>query len=90
MFLLFWKTSKDFQINFFQRGRLKYLMITPTMWALPSQFAGLHLIRLINVKFLVCDALRNLVPFAKFKKREEHPWKCTTFGKVSGVSLKLY
>ena len=67
MFLLFWKTSKDFQINFFQRGRLKYLMITPTMWALPSQFAGLHLIRLINVKFLVCDALRNLVPLQNLK-----------------------
>ena len=22
-----------------------------------------------------CDALRDLVPFAKFKKREKHPWR---------------
>ena len=23
----------------------------------------------------ICDALRDLVPFAQFKKREKHPWR---------------
>ena len=32
----------------------------------------------------MCDALRDLVPFAQFKKREKHPWKSVTF------SLQLY
>ena len=27
----------------------------------------------------LCDALRNLVPFVKFKKREKHPWRSVTF-----------
>ena len=85
----FWKTSKDFQSNFFQRGRLKYLMITP-MGAVPCQFAGLHVITLINMNFLIYDDFHDLVPSAKFKKREEHPWKYATFGIVSGFSLKFY
>ena len=25
--------------------------------------------------FSTCDALRDLVPFVQFKKREKHPWK---------------
>ena len=32
----------------------------------------------------MCDALRDLVPFVQFKKREKHPWKSVTF------SLQLY
>ena len=31
----------------------------------------------------ICDALRNLVPFIQFKKREKHPWKSVTFSKVA-------
>ena len=31
-----------------------------------------------------CDALRNLVPFVQFKKREKHPWRSVTFSKVAG------
>ena len=27
----------------------------------------------------ICDALRDLVPFAQFKKREQHPWRSDTF-----------
>ena len=27
----------------------------------------------------ICDALRNLVPFVQFKKREKHPWKSVKF-----------
>ena len=31
-----------------------------------------------------CDALRDLVPFVKFKKREKRPWRSVTFSKVAG------
>ena len=31
-----------------------------------------------------CDALRDLVPFVQFKKREKHPWRSVTFSKVAG------
>ena len=31
-----------------------------------------------------CDILRDLVPFAQFKKREKHPWRSVTFNKVVG------
>ena len=29
-----------------------------------------------------CNALRDLVPFAQFKKREKHPWRSVNFSKV--------
>ena len=29
-------------------------------------------------------ALRDLVPFIQFKKREKHPWRSVTFSKVAG------
>ena len=29
-----------------------------------------------------CDALRDLIPFVQFEKREKHPWKSVTFNKV--------
>ena len=32
---------------------------------------------------LVCDVLRDLVPFVQFKKREKHPWRSVTFSKVA-------
>ena len=34
---------------------------------------------------LICDALRDLVPFAQFKKREKHPWRSVTFSTPSWV-----
>ena len=34
---------------------------------------------------LLCDVLHDLVPFAQFKKREEHPWRSVTFSKVAGL-----
>ena len=34
---------------------------------------------------LLCDVLRDLVPFVQFKKREEHPWRSVTFSKVAGL-----
>ena len=33
----------------------------------------------------IWDALRNLVPFAQYKKREKHPWRSVTF-----EGLQLY
>ena len=33
---------------------------------------------------LICDALRDLVPCAQFKKREKHPWRSVDFSKVAG------
>ena len=30
----------------------------------------------------MCDALRDLVPFVQFKKREKHPWRSVTYSKV--------
>ena len=33
---------------------------------------------------IICDALRDLVPFAQFKKPEKHPWRSVTFSKVAG------
>ena len=38
----------------------------------------------VVVKLLIYDALRNLVPFAQFEKREKHPWRSATFSKVAG------
>ena len=38
----------------------------------------------------ICGALRDLVAFVLFKKREKHPWKGVNFSKVAGFSLQLY
>ena len=38
----------------------------------------------------ICDALRHLVPFVKFKQHEKHPWRSDTFSKVADLSLQLY
>ena len=32
----------------------------------------------------ICGALRDLVPFVQFKKREKHPWRSFNFSKVAG------
>ena len=34
----------------------------------------------------IWDALRDLVPFVQFRKREKHPWKNVTFSKIAGAS----
>ena len=31
---------------------------------------------------IMCNALRDLVPFVQYKKREKHPWRSVTFSKV--------
>ena len=38
----------------------------------------------INYKWHICDALRDLIPFVQFKKREKHPWRSVNFSKVAG------
>ena len=35
------------------------------------------------MNILICDALRDLVPFAQFKKREKHSKRSVTFSKVA-------
>ena len=39
-------------------------------------------------KNIICDALRDLVPFVQFKKRKKHPWRSVTFSKVPGFINK--
>ena len=55
---------------------------------------GLRCKKLSHYEKNVCDALRNLVSFARFKKREKHPSRSVTFSKVAGwvffKSFKLY
>ena len=36
----------------------------------------------------ICDALRVLVQFVQFKKREKHPWRSVIFSKVAGFIVK--
>ena len=42
------------------------------------------------ISLMICDALRDLVPFAQFKKREKHPWRRDTCSEVAVFSLQLY
>ena len=42
----------------------------------------------INICELHSDALRDLVPFVQFKKREKHPWRSVTFSKRDGCMLQ--
>ena len=37
------------------------------------------------MKIIVCGALRDLVPFVQFKKREKHPWRSVTFSTRSNT-----
>ena len=39
-----------------------------------------------KVEVYICDALRDLVPFVQFKKREKHSWRIVNFSKVAGFS----
>lgn len=36
---------------------------------------------------IVCDALRNLVPFVQLKQCEKHLWMRVTFSKVADVTV---
>ena len=39
--------------------------------------------------YRICDALRDLVPFVQFKKREKHPWKSVTDMRVLRGSARI-
>ena len=45
-------------------------------------------VRVQSTRKVICDVLRNLVPFVQFKK-SKHPWKSFTFNNVVGQSLQL-
>ena len=36
----------------------------------------------ILCRMIICGALRDLVPFVQFRKREKHPWGSVNFSKV--------
>ena len=38
----------------------------------------------------MCGALRDLVTFVQFKKRENHPWRSVNFSKVAGFMLSCW
>ena len=50
-----------------------------------------HISRWHHIEFsdvlLANNALRDLVPFVQFQKREKHPWRSVTFSKVAGLTL---
>ena len=45
-------------------------------------FNNYHLL-VINEYSIICGALRDLVPFAQFKKREKHPWRSVNVTKIN-------
>ena len=47
----------------------------------------LHTMSLFSI---VCDALRDLVPFVQFKKREKHPWRSVNFKGETRICINLF
>ena len=39
-----------------------------------------------TVRFSNCGALRDLVPFVQFKKREKHPWRSVNFNNLNKIN----
>ena len=42
--------------------------------------------KICGTGFIICDALRDLVPFVQFKKSEQHPWRSVTFSEASNFT----
>ena len=42
--------------------------------------------RASSIQPAICGALRDLVPFVPFKKREKHQWRSVNFSKVAGFT----
>ena len=57
------------------------LVFSSTLWALSVDIFHFN---------ISIDALRDLVPFEQFKKREKYPWRTVTFSKVTCFNLQLY
>ena len=62
------------QNNFKTTKKIKY-QLNPSLKAVSLFF---------YVYIHICNALRDLLPFVQFKKREGHPWRNVTFSKVAG------
>ena len=52
-----------------------------------AKFQGVILLTLM---IYVMDALRDLVAFVQFQKREKHPCRSINFNKVAGFRLQVY
>ena len=46
--------------------------------------------QLLPIFIIICGALRGLVTFVQFKKREKRPWRSVTLGKITYFNLQLY
>ena len=67
--------------SLYQARKLKLIEVhTPSpLWTIYAQ-------RTIG---LDSDVLRDLVPFAQFKKHEKHPWRSVTFSEIAGRCQKV-
>ena len=55
-----------------------------------SNILGCFLALFVGLLFeelILCDALRNLVLFLQFSKREKHPWWSVIFSKIALVLI---
>ena len=43
-------------------------------------------VKIVRKKFseIICDALRDLIPFVQFQKLEKYPWMSVIFSKLVG------
>ena len=57
-----------------------HVLITPNQVV---QFIIRNLTEPLLICYSICDALRDLVPYVQFKKREKHSWRNVTFSKVA-------
>ena len=60
------------------------MFFTSTDNALDIGFLTKSRLKKLHQEGDICGALRNLVPFVQFKKREKHPWRSVNFGNVAG------
>ena len=47
-------------------------------------------VKVYGIRQLLCDVLRDLLPFVQFKKLKKAPWRSFTFSKVANFSLQIY
>ena len=65
------------------KNKAENFMIAQALPALVCIFI-IILIDNLFVHFLICDALRDLVPFVQLKKREKHPQRSVNLNKAAG------
>ena len=46
-----------------------------------------EVVKFVNLEYDIYGALRDLVPFVQFKKREKHPWRSVNFSKSKVAGL---